>query len=146
MLLLVRYSFGGLLLLVRYSFGGGAATRPLLVRWVAATRPLLVRRRCCYSSATRSAGVLLLVRYSSAGGARVMVRCSCSYVLYPTPPWVFVVAMCSCHSAVLVPRACSLVEHWQAPLVLVAVLLRMLVPLSALTLERALEGARAHER
>ena len=110
MLLLVRYSFGGLLLLVRYSFGGGAATRPLLVqrvlllvryssggraatrplpvRRVAATRPLLVRRGCCYSSATRPRGVLV-----SWCGARAR---TCS------SPWVLVGAMCSCHGAVLV--------------------------------------------
>ena len=40
--------------------------------------------------------------------------------------------MCSCHSAVLVPRTCSWVEHEQAPLVFVAVLLRVFVPLSGL--------------
>ena len=113
MLLLVRYSFGGLLLLVRYSFGGGAATRPLLVRRVAATRPLLVRRRCCYSSATRPRGVLV-----SWCGACAR---TCS------SPWVLVGAVCSCHSAVLVPRACSWVEHGKAPLVFVAVLLRVFV-------------------
>ena len=54
-------------------------------------------------------------------------------------PWVLVVAMCSCHSGVLVPRTCSLVEHGKAPLVFVAVLLRVLVPLSGLN--RSREGA-----
>ena len=106
--LLVRYSFGGSLLLVRYSFGGGAATRPLLVR-----------RGCCYSSATRPRGVLV-----SWCGARAR---TCS------SPWVLVGAVCSCHSAVLVPRTCSWVEHGKAPLVFVAVLLRVFVPLCGLT-------------
>jgi hypothetical protein len=161
--LLVRYSFGGSLLLVRYSFGGGAATRPLLVRrgccyssatrsaevpllarysfggslllvrysfgGGAATRPLLVRRGCCYSSATRPRGVLV-----SWCGARAR---TCS------SPWVLVGAMCSCHSAVLVPRTCSWVEHGKAPLVFVAVLLRVFVPLSGLTQHAACDAARA---
>ena len=127
LLLLVRYSFGGLPLLVRYSFGGGAATRPLLVRRVAATRPLLVRRGCCYSSATRPRGVLV-----SWCGARAR---TCS------SPWVLVGAMCSCHSAVLVPRTCSWVEHGQAPLVFVAVLLRCSCLSAALN-----KGPRAQER
>ena len=117
--LLVRYSSSAVLLLVRYSSGGRAATRPLPVRRVAATRPLLVRRGCCYSSATRPRGVLV-----SWCGARAR---TCS------SPWVLVGAMCSCHSAVLVPRTCSWVEHGQAPLVFVAVLLRVFVPLSGLT-------------
>ena len=57
---------------------------------------------------------------------------------------MLVVAMCSCHSAVLVPRTCSLVEHGQAILVFLAVLLGVFVPLSGPTLGGTLAHGHSH--